>query len=163
LLAQFEAGSGNAFLFDNASAHGTFLNKKRLKAGVYAPLRVGDMVRFGQSSRLYVLQGPAELMPEEGPSAGERREMAALAVAAERQEREAQVAKAQMAAALAARGVGSHAGGGASWGLLGEDAEEEEDGMGVGDPDADTLDWRIYAETKGLTDKQQKLADRIRR
>lgn len=117
------------------------------------------MVRFGQSSRLYVLAGPAELMPEEGPSRAERREMAMLAAGAERREREAQVAKAQMAAALAARGGG--AGAGASWGLLGEDAEAEE--CAEGDPNDDSLDWRIHAETKGLTDKQQKLADRIRR
>eukprot|EP00951_Prasinocladus_malaysianus_P025437 scaffold223125_cov39-Prasinocladus_malaysianus.AAC.1 len=90
MSAQFEAGSGNPFLYDNMSAHGTLLNKKRLKPKVYAPLRVGDMIKFGQSSRLYVLQGPAELMPEEGPSRRERREMAMLAAQQDRREREAQ-------------------------------------------------------------------------
>ena len=56
----------------------------------------------------------------------------------ERQEREAQVARAQMSAALAA---------GANWGM-GEDAPAE--------PAADgpPVDWREHAETRTLTDKQ---------
>lgn len=56
---------GASFLFDNNSTHGSFVNKRRLKPKVHAPLRVGDVVRFGQSSRLYVFGGPAELMPQE--------------------------------------------------------------------------------------------------
>lgn len=56
-----------------------------------------------------------------------------------RQEHEAQIGKAQMAAALA---------GGASWGF-GEDAPQEEPML-----DGQLVDWREYAETKGLTDKQ---------
>lgn len=42
--------------------------------------RVGDMVRLGQSSRLYVFTGPGELMPEEGPSREQKHQMAALKV-----------------------------------------------------------------------------------
>lgn len=65
--------------------------------------------------------------------------------------RDEEVAKAQMAAALA-RGV--------SWGLA-EDAEEDaEDRSGEG---AASGDWRAYADTHGLSDKQQKLADKVRR
>ena len=56
-----------------------------------------------------------------------------------RQEHEAQIGKAQMAAALA---------GGASWGF-GEEAPQE-DAMLEGQ----LVDWREYAETKGLTEKQ---------
>ncbi len=36
--------------------------------------RVGDMVRLGQSSRDYVVGGPPERMPAEGPSKTERLE-----------------------------------------------------------------------------------------
>lgn len=39
-------------------------------------------MRFGESSRLYVLGGPAELMPEEGPSREQRQQAAALEVRA---------------------------------------------------------------------------------
>ncbi len=39
---------------------------------------VGDMVRFGRSSRTYILGGPAELLPEEGLSRDQRRQLAAL-------------------------------------------------------------------------------------
>lgn len=38
-VIQFHADSGDAFLYDAASAHGTFLNRRRLKPGVHAPLR----------------------------------------------------------------------------------------------------------------------------
>lgn len=42
--------------------------------------RVGDQLRFGESSRLYVLGGPEDLMPEEGPSREDRMKQAALKV-----------------------------------------------------------------------------------
>ena len=56
---------GASFVYDNKSTHGTFVNKNMLKPRSYCPLRVGDVLKFGQSSRLYVFQGPSELMPEE--------------------------------------------------------------------------------------------------
>ena len=79
------------FLYDNASTHGTFLNKRRLKSKVYAPVHVGDVIKFGQGTRLYIVQGPTELMPEEGPSKQQRQEMMVLAAQADRRERDAQV------------------------------------------------------------------------
>jgi hypothetical protein len=42
---------------------------------------VGDTFRFGQSSRMYILGGPAELMPEEGLNRLQRRQLAALEAA----------------------------------------------------------------------------------
>lgn len=33
------SGAGESFLYDNSSAHGTFLNKQRLKPQVHAPVR----------------------------------------------------------------------------------------------------------------------------
>ena len=38
-ILQFRAADGAAFLYDPGSAHGTFLNKRRIKPGVYAPVR----------------------------------------------------------------------------------------------------------------------------
>jgi hypothetical protein len=39
VAAQFRAGDGAAFVYDAGSAHGTFLNKRRVKPRVHAPLR----------------------------------------------------------------------------------------------------------------------------
>lgn len=41
---------------------------------------MGDQLRFGESSRTYVLCGPADLMPDEGPSREDRMKQAALKV-----------------------------------------------------------------------------------
>ena len=46
----------------------------------HAAHRVGDMMRFGLSTRLYLFGGPEELRPEEGLSKLQRRQLAALEV-----------------------------------------------------------------------------------
>ena len=79
-VLQFRGRDGAAFLYDAASTHGSFLNKQRVPAGKHLPLRVGDQLRFGESSRTYILGGPAELMPDEGPSREDRMKQAALKV-----------------------------------------------------------------------------------
>lgn len=43
--------------------------------------RVGDTFVFGQSSRMFVLTGPPELMPEEGLNKQQRRQLAMLEAA----------------------------------------------------------------------------------
>lgn len=43
--------------------------------------RVGDLIKFGQSTRMYVFCGPAELMPEEGLTRDQKRHLATLEVA----------------------------------------------------------------------------------
>lgn len=40
--------------------------------------RVGDMFKFGRSTRMYILGGPAELMPEEGLTKKHMQAMKAL-------------------------------------------------------------------------------------
>lgn len=152
-VLQFRGSDGRALLYDPGSTHGTFVNKARLPPREYQLLSVGDQVRFGESSRLHVLEGPEGLLPEEGPNREQRRQMRALQAIQARREREAAVAAAQMGAAL---------GGGASWGMH-DDDDDGEAGEAADDEAAASLDWRSYAATRGLSDKQQKLADRVRK
>ena len=44
---------GEVYLFDLGSTHGTFLNKRKIKEHTYIQLRVGDVIKFGQSSKLF--------------------------------------------------------------------------------------------------------------
>ncbi|CAL8465521.1 g5057 [Coccomyxa elongata] len=148
-VLQYRQSDGHAFLYDAGSAHGTFLNKRQLKPKSHAALRVGDMFKFGRSTRMYILGGPDELRPEQGLTREQRRTAAALEAKEARKIREQQIAKAQMDAARS---------GGVSWGF-GEDAVVDEEGEG-GDA---VVDWRIYMQSHSLTEKQQKIADKIRK
>jgi len=44
------------YLFDLDSTHGTWINKSKVSPHVYHRLRVGYVVKFGGSTRLYILQ-----------------------------------------------------------------------------------------------------------
>ncbi|KAJ8902223.1 hypothetical protein NDN08_006631 [Rhodosorus marinus] len=57
---QFRKNDPIAYLIDLNSTHGTFLNKKRVQSGKYTAMSVGDVVKFGESSRIYVLLGPSD-------------------------------------------------------------------------------------------------------
>lgn len=95
---QFDA-RGALFVCDLGSTHGTLVNKRRLPAREFARLRVGDVLAFGESSRLYAVLGPPELLPpEREPRRKEKKE--------EKEEEKQDE--------------------GASWGFR-EDAEEEDD------------------------------------
>ncbi|KAJ9683020.1 hypothetical protein PVL29_018849 [Vitis rotundifolia] len=132
--------NGAAYLYDLGSTHGTFLNKSQVKKQVYTELHVGDVIRFGLSTRLYVFQGPTELML---PESDLKKIREAKILREEMQDREASLSRARREAAFAD---------GISWGM-GEDAiEEHED-------DADEVTWQTY---KGqLTEKQEKTRDKI--
>ncbi|KAI8895207.1 hypothetical protein BC833DRAFT_602094 [Globomyces pollinis-pini] len=54
-IIQFK--SDECFIYDLGSSHGTFLNKSEIAKRKYIQIRVGDMIRFGASSRLYLFQG----------------------------------------------------------------------------------------------------------
>jgi hypothetical protein len=144
-----------AFAYDAGSAHGTFLNKRRLKPRVHAPLRVGDQLRFGQSSRVYVLTGPQALLPEEGLSKAERQQLRSLEAAAAAADDAAMRAMA-LVKARAAAGGGD---GGVSWG---QDASEAAD---YGEDDAPhrggEIDWRTY--TGKMNEKQEKAVEKLRK
>ena len=53
--------------------------------------RVGDMFRFGQSSRFYVFNGPEDLMPQEGLNRSQRRLAAKLEAALKQKQRDEEV------------------------------------------------------------------------
>ncbi|CAI2174642.1 15706_t:CDS:10 [Funneliformis geosporum] len=55
---------GEIFLYDLDSAHGTIINKQRILSQSYIKLRVGDQLKFGESTRTYILLGPEEPQPE---------------------------------------------------------------------------------------------------
>ncbi|PPS19060.1 hypothetical protein GOBAR_AA01519 [Gossypium barbadense] len=105
----------------------------------YVDLCVGDVIRFGHSTRLYIFQGPSELMPPE-------KDLKVIREAKIREEmldREASLRRARAEASLSD---------GISWGM-GEDAIEE------AEDDADEVTWQTY---KGqLTEKQEKTRDKI--
>ncbi|WVZ81577.1 hypothetical protein U9M48_028933 [Paspalum notatum var. saurae] len=151
---------GKVFLYDLGSTHGSFVNKSQVKKKLYTEIHVGDVIRFGhcvkanylfnhqfinyyinvRSSRLYIFQGPSELMPPE-------KDMTKLRDAKIQQDmldREASILRAKNQAALAE---------GISWGMA-EDAIEES-----ADDDADEITWQTY---KGqLTDRQEKTRSKI--
>ncbi|XP_028652168.2 kanadaptin [Erpetoichthys calabaricus] len=49
---------GGLFIYDLGSTHGTFVNKKQVPPKTYVHLKVGHVLKFGGSTRLFILQGP---------------------------------------------------------------------------------------------------------
>ena len=153
-VIQFARGAAEAFVFDNGSTHGTFVNKRRLKARVHAPVFVGDQIRFGQSSRVFVVSGAAELMPEEGLSRDERRRLRALETMSEAERTKEHAERAELEkrddATAGRREV--------NWGMGDEDdaPSESEAALRLA-----ALDWRDHAGA--LTEKQEKQKEKIRR
>ncbi|GAB4828013.1 hypothetical protein Ancab_034900 [Ancistrocladus abbreviatus] len=137
-VLQFK-GSGEAYLYDTGSTHGTSINKNQVKKKVYVDLHVGDVIHFGQSSRLYIFQGPTELMPPEKDLKSIRHAKLQQAL----QDREASLRRAREEAAMVD---------GISWGMREDAIEEAED-------DVDEITWQTY---KGeLTEKQEKTRSKI--
>ncbi|KAI3884259.1 hypothetical protein MKX03_017099 [Papaver bracteatum] len=131
--------SGDAYLYDLASTHGTSINKNQVKIKTYTDLHVGDVVRFGLSSRLYIFQGPSELMPPES----DFNKIRSARIREEAQDREASLRRAKLEASLAD---------GISWGLS-EDVIEEAEEV------TEEIIWQTY---KGqLTERQEKTREKI--
>lgn len=118
---QFDA-QGALFLCDLGSTHGSFVNKARVPAHEFVRLHIGDVLAFGESSRLYAVCGPAELLPAEYDSLNVR---AFRAKSLQRQQEKAAQRKRAERATRATPGEDD----GASWGFR-EDAVEDDDDDG---------------------------------
>ncbi|KAL5727379.1 hypothetical protein ACHQM5_000585 [Ranunculus cassubicifolius] len=131
--------SGEAYIYDLGSTHGTSVNKNQVMKKVYTELHVGDVIRFGHSSRLYVFQGPTELMPPEG----DLKKIRSAKIREDMHDREASLLRAKQQASLAD---------GISWGMT-EDAIEE------AEEDTEEITWQTF---KGqLTERQQKTREKV--
>jgi pSer/pThr/pTyr-binding forkhead associated (FHA) protein len=132
-------GNGDAYIYDLSSTHGTSVNKNQVKKQVYVELHVGDVIRFGQSSRLYIFQGPAELMlPEKELKINKKAK-----IHEDMRDMEDSLRRAKLEASLAD---------GISWGM-------DEDAIEENEEDLDEITWQTY---KGLlTEKQEKTRDKV--
>lgn len=102
------------------STHGTFLNKLRVKPRTYVRVRVGYQLKLGNSTRNYILQGPAEDEDDES-------EFTITELKEQRAQREAELRQKQVEEKLEReRKVKEKEEAGVSWGMS-EDAEEEPD------------------------------------
>lgn len=61
---QFKS-NGECFIYDLNSSHGTKLNKTKIPPGVHVPLKAGDQIRFGESTRIYLFQTDQTVDQEE--------------------------------------------------------------------------------------------------
>lgn len=56
---------GELYIYDMDSVYGTQINKKPIAKKVYTKLHVGDTFKLGQSGKMFIVNGPAELLPLE--------------------------------------------------------------------------------------------------
>lgn len=137
-VLQFK-GNGNAYVYDLGSTHGTFINKNEVKKRVFVELHVGDVLRFGHSSRLYIFQGPTDLMPPEA----DLKRLRQAKIQEEMHDMESSLLRAKLEASRAD---------GISWGMRDDAIEENED-------EVDEITWQTY---KGqLTEKQEKTREKV--
>lgn len=101
------------YIYDLNSTHGTFLNKMRVPPKTYVRLRVGYMLKFGSSTRNYILQGPG--FDEEAASELTITEMKELRLKKQQEVQEKLIEEEKQ---KEERGI--------SWGMT-EDADEETD------------------------------------
>lgn len=99
------------------STHGTFLNKSRIKPRTYVRIKVGHQLKFGNSTRNYILQGPLE--DEDAAS-----DLSITELKEQKVQREAEMRQKEVDEKLAEEKKEEE--GGVSWGIA-DDAEDEPD------------------------------------
>lgn len=121
--AAFQFGEkGELYVTDLGSTHGTYVNKKRIEPQKYEHLIPGSLIRFGESSRMFVVVGPASVAEEAEKEAAARAQARQKQAAAQqaKQRREQQDEEPD---------------GGATWGMrpdavVSDDEDDEEQAMG---------------------------------
>ncbi|XP_066251249.1 kanadaptin [Euwallacea similis] len=109
------------YVYDLGSTHGTFLNGKgnKLKPKMYAPLKVGHMIRLGCSQRSFILTGPDDQEEESDLSVTQLKQLRIQKIKEhEEKMRLAELEREEREKREEERGV--------NWGM-GDDAEEEND------------------------------------
>ena len=116
--------SGEVYLYDPGSTHGTFCNKARIPTREHVICPVGSTLKLGQSTRLLCLLGPtSENMTSEER---EREAKRSAALASQRmQARAEELAKRTGKSLIKGEDLHARDGGGAGWGFA-DDAEEQE-------------------------------------
>lgn len=160
--------SGSLWLYDLGAAHGTFVNRARIAPREFVELRVGDQLRFGASTRTYVVEGPDEFRPQEVDKERIAQRQAALQqqqAAAQQRQRQAVLDEKKRLRANGGVDAGAEEDHGASWGMGGEDAvdsDEEHEGGGDGGSSGLSVnsDGSLALPAK-LTSTQQKLVEKL--
>ncbi|KAB7503820.1 Kanadaptin [Armadillidium nasatum] len=114
-----EKEAKGVYAYDLESTHGTFQNKYRLLPKAFNRLRVGHMLKFGGSSRLFILQGPDEDKEPES-------DLTVTELKAQAQEKKLELQKIKTHGNGDNSVVNEETSEGIDWGM-GEDAVEEED------------------------------------
>ena len=149
--------SGEVYLMDLGSTHGTFLNKKKLEPQMYVPLRIGSTVKLGASSRALVLMGDAE--PHFDPTAADAQPAQGDVAASRAAARAEKVAKRTGKSLVKAEDLHSE---GAGWGFMADAYELKE----ADDDPLEELSFEVLyeqAKAKGLnmTVRQTRLVEQL--
>jgi hypothetical protein len=141
-VLQFKEDAKEMFAFDPGSTHGTFVNKRKLKKGVYAPIFVGDQIKFGESTRDYIVQGDEALMPACGLTNRELEKAKEIQKRKEMERRKEEEERKMEEAAVA-------------WGMASDEFERKKNA------DEDDIDWRTHDASK-FTQNMRKAIEKVR-
>ena len=160
--------TGEVFLMDLDSTHGTSINKKKLTPSAFVALRLGASVRLGQSSRTLTLMGESDPTREDPTKAAKNAAAQTEALEQRAAARAERIAKQTGKSMVSAMDLHSE---GAGWGF---DAEAEAAADGGGDGGADGAAEGEYAsagfeelvamaKSKGLrlSAKQERLIEQL--
>ncbi|ODM90299.1 Kanadaptin [Orchesella cincta] len=117
-----DLGTG-LYLYDLKSTHGTFINKNQAFPHKFYRIRVGHVLRFGTSQRMYIVAGPSEDEEEESDKSVSELQNEKLQKDLERKREEEEEQLKRNPGMKKERNVEEE---GITWGMA-EDAEEESD------------------------------------
>ena len=129
-VVQYSCGSSETFpkgwyLYDLDSTHGTWINKNRVPPKKYHRLHVDYVVKYGGSTRLFILHGPDSDREEESElSVNEMKEQRERQIKEAEVLRQAEIAEKEKKAEMIRKQEEDR---GCSWGIGDDVAEDDED------------------------------------